>query len=292
MYQAVCDHLEPPDEAPVSRFDPELFALRPWYHDFSSLGFDTTFLGVPLGLREYVTRAAGFAGPKLRGLWHGPRTDPAPREQVRSIAEIFRRVPTSHLINQPVKEKHLLDLVHRALSSLPPSPSCLELFSADGYYSCHVKRLEPRATVTGVELSKDHVRRATTMTRRLDLRDITFLCDDVWPFLERPSAVYDLVLCAGGLYHLGAPALLLEKIGQVARGYVVIQSVVTLETEDRDYFVAPAPGWQHGCRFTHAWLRGRLAALGWRVASESRAELPGNASLRDRGSSFFLCELG
>lgn len=275
----------------MSRFDPELFALQPWYHDFSSLGFDTTFLGAPLGVRDYVARAVGLAGHKLGGLWHGPRTSPTPQEHVRSIREVFRRAPTSHLVNQPVKEKHLLGLVRRALSSLPPSPSCLELFSADGYYSCHIKKLESTATVTGVELSKDHVRRATTMARRLDLGNVTFLRDDVWSFLEQTSAAYDLVLCAGGLYHITAPALLLEKVGRVARGYVVIQSVVTLETEDPSYFVRPAPGWQHGCRFTHGWLRGQLTGLGWRIASESRAELPGNPSLRDRGSSFLLCEV-
>ena len=49
----------------------------------------------------------------------------------------------------------------------------------------------------------------------------------------------------------------------------------------------PPKGWQHGCRFTHAWLR--LEELGWHVLEEARAELPGNQGPHDRGSSFFLC---
>lgn len=276
----------------MSRFDRELFALQPWYHDFSSLGFDTTFLEVPLQPRECVQRAIELTSFKLRRIWPGPRTSPVPKEQVRSLREVFRRVPTSHLINQPVKEKYLLSFIRSALSDLSPSPSCLELFCADGYYSCRIKKLEPGANVTGIELDQDHIRRATTITRRLNLQRITFRHEDVWAFLERSSERYDLVLCSGGLYHISAPSRLLERIGDVSRGYVVIQSVVTLETEDQHYCVEPAPGWQHGCRFTHAWLRERIASLGWRTVAESRAELPGNRSLRDRGSSFFLCQVG
>jgi protein-L-isoaspartate O-methyltransferase len=276
----------------VPPIDPELYALQPWYHDFSSLGFDTTFLEVPLTPRERVERAIELVASKLRRVWPGPRTSPVPKARVRSIRELLRRLPSSHLINQPVKEMHFIRLIRRALSDLPPSPSCLDLFCADGYYSCQVKKLQPAATVTGIELDDEHITRATTIARRLDLEDVTFRREDVWVFLERCSVRYDLVLCAGGLYHLSAPTRLLERIGDVSRGYVVLQSVVTLETEERDYFVEPAPGWQHGSRFTHAWLRDRVAGLGWRILAESRAELPGNRSLRDRGSSFFLCRVG
>jgi protein-L-isoaspartate O-methyltransferase len=183
-------------------------------------------------------------------------------------------------------------LIQQAVSRLPPSPSCLELFCADGYYACRINALAPGATVTGIELDAGHVRRATTIAKRLKLKNVTFRHEDVWAFLERASEPYDLVLCAGGLYHLSDPSRLLERIGQVSRAYVVLQSVVTLETEDRDYCVEPAPGWQHGCRFTHAWLCERVARLGWRILAESRAELPGNRSLRDRGSSFLLCQVG
>ena len=127
--------------------------------------------------------------------------------------------------------------------------------------------------------------------RQLDLEPMVLRREDVATFLERSAEGYDLVLCAGGLYHLSAPQDLLEKLAGVARGFVVVQSVVTMETEDPGYFVEPAPGWQHGCRFTHAWLRERLAATGWLLVAESRAELPANQRLQDRGSSFFLCRV-
>ena len=276
-------------EGRVPQVDPELYALRPWYHDFSSLGFDTAFLGVPLTLGERAQRAYEVVAAILGRAWRGPRTTPVPREGARSIRDVLRRAPSAHLLNQPVKDRHLMTLVARALSALGPDPACLELFSADGYYSCRMKAFSPGARITGVELDPAHVRRAEAITRRLGFGGVAFRQDDVWRFVDRADETYDLVLCAGGLYHVSDPARLLETLRRVARGYLVVQSVVTLETEARDYFVQPAKGWQHGCRFTHGWLRARLDELGWRVLEEARAELPGNRRSHDRGSSFFLC---
>lgn len=181
--------------------------------------------------------------------------------------------------------------IDRALSNLGPGPDCLELFCADGFYSCRIKSLSRQATVTGVDRDLDHIRRAEAMARRLGLHDLEFIGDDVGDFLERSSRPYDLVVCAGGLYHVSHPLALLRRMGKASRGFLVLQSVVTLETEDESYFVRPAPGWRHGCRFTHGWLRERLRELGWRVEEEARAELPGNRRRRERGSSFFLCRV-
>lgn len=287
-------HLE---ELRVSHFDPELYALRPWYHDFSSLGFDTVFLDTPLTFEERIQRAHQVAAYYLCRLCGAPPTSGVPGgqsrhlEQARSIREILRRRPSSHLLNQPVKEEHLLHFMGRALSNLGPNPACLELFCADGFYSCRIKFLSPQAKVTGVDLNGDHVRRAETMAGCLGLDNVDFVKEDVTAFLQSSSEPYDFVLCAGGLYHVNDPKRLLLQIGKMARGYIVLQSVVTLDTEDPNYFLQPAPGWQHGCRFTHAWLRERLHEIGWRLVDEARAELPGNRRLRDRGSSFFLCRV-
>jgi SAM-dependent methyltransferase len=266
----------------VPRVDPEIYSLRPWYHDFSALGFDTTFLGVPLTLGERVQRAREVAGTALGRAWRTRRTSPVPRERARSLRDVLRRLPSPHLLNQPVKERHLIALASRALSALGSEPACLELFSADGYYSCRLKALSPGARVTGVELDAEHTRRAETIARRLGFGEVRFRQEDVWTFLDRSDEAYDLVLCAGGLYHVSDPARLLQAVKRVARGFLVVQSVVTLETEDAGYFVQPAKGWQHGCRFTHAWLRARLETLDWQVVEEARAELPGNRRPHDR----------
>ena len=95
-----------------------------------------------------------------------------------------------------------------------------------------------------VQLDPEHLRRAEVVTRRLGFQDdVRFVRDDVFSFVGRSQQRYDLVLCAGGLYHVSDPAALLEAVKGVVRRYLVVQSVVTLETEAPDYFVHPAPGW-------------------------------------------------
>ena len=77
---------------------------------------------------------------------------------------------------------------------------------------------------------------------------------------------------------------------RITRRYLVIQSVVTLETDDPDYFCTPAPGLRHGSRFTQAALAKWLAGAGWDVLDQALNELPGNKLARDRGSCYFLCQ--
>ena len=141
-----------PGEAHVTQVDPELYALRPWYHDFSPLGVDTAFLGVPLTLEERLQRAREVCGRSADAARRGAAPPRWPGKRARSLREVPHRVPSPHLLNQPVKDRHLMALVARALSALDPRPACLELFSADGYYSCRIKALSPDARVTGVEL--------------------------------------------------------------------------------------------------------------------------------------------
>jgi len=90
--------------------------------------------------------------------------------------------------------------------------------------------------------------------------DINFKCMDVFdvPLGEK----YNILLCAGGLYHLNNPEKLLRICHEITKHYLVVQSVVTLETEDGDYFVKPAPGWKHGGWFTDARLRDWLERIG------------------------------
>src|SRR3990172_699706 len=148
-----------PEAARAPQFVRDLYELRPWYHDFSALGLDTTFLQVPLTL-----------GERLRGILQFDGTS-----RPSSIRDIFRRSPSSHVLNQRIKEKHLIRLLTGALSELEPRPVCLELFCADGYYSCRLATLAPGAEVTAVDLDPEHIQRAETIARYLRLPNLTFL---------------------------------------------------------------------------------------------------------------------
>lgn len=255
-----------------TQLHPELYRLRPWYHDFSTLGVETIF---PIERPPLSLRIRNLARKLLK----------------RPTAPYVTARSHHFLVNQRCKEPVIRAFLERALAALGAAPRCLELFCADGYYACLLKRLCPEATVVGVDLADDDVRRAMTVARLLGFQGLDFIRDDVASYLDREED-HDLILCAGGLYHLSRPMELIEKIARHAPRRVLIQSVVTLETEDPGYFVTPAPGWRHGSRFTHARLRSWLEASGLRILEEDRNTLDGNRSAADRGSSYFLCAAG
>ena len=102
---------------------------------------------------------------------------------------------------------------------------------------------------------------------------------------------YDVVLCTGGLYHLSNPSSFLEKVRNHVRQYLVVQSVVSLESDDPDYFVAPAPGRKHGCRFSAAYFVRMLSKAGFHMLEYGFNHLEGNDRPCDRGSCYALCSV-
>jgi SAM-dependent methyltransferase len=247
---------------------PEIRRLRPWYHDFSGLGLRTDFEG-------------GVAGRwrRLADAWSGEGR----------LVEALRPGPPPHRRNQEAKERALRPLLDAALGELPAAPACLDLFCSDGYYACLLATLAPGARVLAVDRDAAQLERGRAAAEALGLAGVAFHRADVSAFVGGASREFDLVLCLGGLYHLADPRALLARLARICRGLLLVQSAVTLATEDPRYFVAPAPGWRHGSRFTDAALAGWLEELEWRTLVHRRHELPGNRRASDRGSSVFLC---
>lgn len=265
----------------MEHISPEVYALRPWYHDFASLGLQTRFP------EHFFSRLWRMAAP-VRRLF-----DPGYVEKGDkfSLRQLFAPRAHSHQTNQAQKEAYILPFLAQSVGALGDTPRCLDLFCADGYYTCHLSRLAPGAIITGVDLDEQEIARAEIAARLLQAPNATFVHADVWSFVRDAATPYDLVLCTGGLYHLRDPHGFLESLARICTGYVVIQSVITLETEAADFFVSPAPGWKHGSRFTYAGLRGWLQSLGWEIVAEARNELSGNARPCDRGSAYVLCRV-
>jgi hypothetical protein len=267
-------------------FYQEIYDLRPWYHDFSGLGLKTVF-DEPPGFRSRVSSGLrDLTGMAVRAL----RASSVEKGEKLSLRGLLISAPSSHLVNQRHKEGVIFDLLGEAIQNTGESPKCLDLFCADGYYSCALAGICPSAEITGVDLDAAEIARAQTASRILEAHQCRFVVADVWDFVSRAEP-YDLVTCTGGLYHLSEPRHFLELLYPVCAEWLVVQSVVTLETEDAEYFISPAPGWKHGSRFTHAGLRSWLEETGWVVVKERRNELLGNQRLCDRGSSYFLCRV-
>jgi hypothetical protein len=71
---------------------------------------------------------------------------------------------------------------------------------------------------------------------------------------------------------------------------IFIQTILSLENENVDYFESPTPGWNWGSRFSASWLIRNLELLDYRIV-ESKLEIANyNFALRDRGSLFLVCQ--
>ncbi|RLC55802.1 MAG: hypothetical protein DRI80_17170 [Chloroflexota bacterium] len=269
----------------MAAFYQEVYDLQPWYHDFARLGLKTRFDKREMGLgRRLVNAARMLLSLKPRQLL-GTRLE---KREILSLREVLGERCPPHFTNQLCKERVLIPYLTRCLKGLEEHPTCLDLFCADGYYSCMMADICPGARITGIDLAAMEIKRARTAARLLGFDNIEFIIADAWAFIQEPHR-YDLVLCAGGLYHLEEPRRFLVLLRPITAHYLVVQSVVTLETEDPNYFVTPAPGAQHGSRFTHAALECWLGETGWEILDQTRNELTGNRLRCDRGSSYFLC---
>ncbi|MEC7984898.1 MAG: class I SAM-dependent methyltransferase [Myxococcota bacterium] len=273
------------------RFHQMIYDARPWYHDFSSLGIQTHF-------REQTQERT------IRGFL----SDYSPRYLVdkffskprhylkKAYAAALRREKLMKTINvnggnQQRKEKYILPYLEEAFLSCKSKgvekPSTLELFCADGYYSFWMQRTYELQNLKALDLNERRIKQAKVMNSVLQ-SDIEFQYMDVYDL--SPEERYDVTLCAGGLYHVHDPKRVLELCHTITRHYVVVQSVISLESEDEDYFVTPAPGWKHGSRFSNARLRKWIEEVGFEILEQGRDRLDNDAPLSSRGTAYYLCK--
>jgi hypothetical protein len=186
----------------------------------------------------------------------------------------------------PIVTAYIALAIARARESADGAVSFLELFCADAYYAMVAARLGASPT-TGLDNHRDRYSdRAPEIARRLGIRSFRLLDMDVAE-IDSLSPV-DVVANIGGLYHVANPIEVLESSHRLARGYLVVQSVVSLATEDAEYFETPAPGWDWGSRFSRASFDAMIRARGYDIVQSHANELTGNERLSDRGSVYYL----
>jgi hypothetical protein len=129
---------------------------------------------------------------------------------------------------------------------------------------------------------------ATEIARRLGIGGFSLIDADVADMATFEPA--DVVANVGGLYHVGNPEEVLPASYELATRYLVVQCVVSLENEDPDYFVAPAPGWDWGSRYNPVSFDTMVRDQGWNLLAWHRNELTGNDAPVARGSVYYLIE--
>ncbi len=192
--------------------------------------------------------------------------------------------------NQACKEPILLAYIQLAIAkcrtSLSTSVSFAELFCADGYYAIAARHFGATRAL-GIDNDRDgYFGNAERIAALLGIDQVAFLQMDV---NDIPSlAPVDIVANVGGLYHVSNPEEILRASYAMATRFLIVQTVVSMVTDDERYYASPAPGWTWGNRFSRASFDALIRDLRWSVVDRHFNELEGNDRLEDRGSVYYL----
>lgn len=163
-----------------------------------------------------------------------------------------------------------------------------ELFCADGYFAMVARHLGA-SRCQGIDNNRDgYLSLAPTIASRLGLGGIEFLEMDVEDVGTLEPT--DIVANVGGLYHVENPEEILIKSYELARRYLIVQSVVSLASRSPDYLQTPAPGWTWGSRYSRESFDAMVERLGYDIVDRHFNELEGNERPEDRGSVYYLID--
>jgi hypothetical protein len=168
--------------------------------------------------------------------------------------------------------------------------SFVELFCADAYYAMAASRLGA-TTVAGIDSNKDgyaDADKVMEIARELDVANLTYINSEISEVGR--EVTYDIVANVGGLYHVNNPEEILEQSYAMAKRFLIVQSVVSLATDDEYYFEAPAPGWDWGCRYSRASFDRMIESKDYKILERHFNILQGNERPEDRGSAYYLIE--
>jgi hypothetical protein len=100
----------------TAQFDPDVYALRPWYHNFNKLGLQTDFGDMAMSRTEQLRRLLLLLSPiKPTGF--------VEKGEKLSLKTLLKARPNSHQINQRHKEEFLVPFLQQALADLPTDPT-------------------------------------------------------------------------------------------------------------------------------------------------------------------------
>ena len=195
-----------------------------------------------------------------------------------------------YALNQLCMERIIVAYILQSLAKCSTTTSShvsfTELFCAEGYYTMLARRFGAYVSI-GVDNGRDlFFSKAPIIAKRLGLTRVKFIKADV----DNAEALMptDIVANVGGLYHVQNPEEILCKSYNLAKQYLIIQSVVSMATDSPTYFETPAPGWSWGSRYSRQSFDAMIRSKGWNILDSHWNELEGSPDPKDRGSVYYL----
>jgi hypothetical protein len=167
-----------------------------------------------------------------------------------------------------------------------PNPSFTELFCADGYYTMVASRLGCSPCIGIDNNCEGYLDKSKAIVESLGMQDCRFIKSEISEKSSFDST--DIVANLGGLYHVSNPREILQNSFIQARQFLIVQSVVSLATDDVTYYESPAPGWTWGSRYSRSFFHKMITDICPNIVDHDFNELTGNSRSEDRGSVYYL----
>lgn len=230
--------------------------LPNWYHNFSAVGFPSTFY-----------RIGGY--------------DVSQKNKAPILIDLIREASA---------------LVKKRKAQPDEEVSLVDLFCADAYYSIYALHHDFATFAVAIDcqemsgegsLRANVLEQANFISKLCGLQNrLLLINEDVLTY----RGEFDICLCFGGLYHINNPYDLLKRITLRTKSALVIQTVITSnQGETRPFFISPAPDWSWGCRFNAIYLTNILQELGWKIIHQDIRSMEANTSSWDNLSLSILC---
>ena len=269
-YQSVISSKDHDNDAFPLHTDARIYDLGPWMQDFSSIGIRTRF-------------------------------DDCKPPWVESLVNLIRvtlgkgSVDTlGSLMNQYARDQVVLPLLDKIFLELLKDRTGLrfvDTFSAEGFYTYYAAmKFKNVALATGVELDSRQVKRANTINEIFQITDkVEFQRGNVFD-IDRHER-YSVSLCMGGLYHTDDPRGFIELLSTVTTNAMIVHTVIVWDEEkNEDFIIVPAPGRQHGSRFSYRFIRNSITDSGWRIVEEGSQVFPATFNhYWNSKAAWFLC---
>ncbi len=115
--------------------------------------------------------------------------------------------------------------------------SFLDLACLEGGYSIEAALLG--AKVLGIEGRQKNLDKCNFALEKLGLKNLKFKLGDVRHVSVSELGKFDVILCMGILYHLDDPVSFLETISSLCKKYIVIDTHISYEDEEKHQSVDP-----------------------------------------------------
>ena len=138
----------------------------------------------------------------------------------------------------------------------------LDIGTWDGYFALELERRG--ADVTAVDIWSEEQYEKFRFVLETTGSKISHRRIDVHDLNPEEMGVFDIVLCAGVLYHCRHPLIALEKIRSVTKGFLILETVTLLPGRHHNApMIMFFPGDEEAIEKQHEWRIAGAATLSW-----------------------------